>query len=161
MSEECLKDSVGQYGEVEVIIDHKSGKQESFLVRNAILTNAKNANASALCNDIGQVFQFYVSNMIFGTNGTLGGAPKVVDASRSGLFGATLVNKQVMSTVNPQVLNQAIFTAVIGFDEGNGSVINEMALVMKNDDLYSMVTLGGISKDSSIQITFNWRITFV
>lgn len=161
MSEECLKDAVRQYGEVEITIDHKTGKQESFLVKNAILTNAKNANASALCNDIGQTFQFYISNMIFGTNGTLGGAPKVVEASRNGLFGSTLVNKQVMSTVNPQALNQAIFTAVMGFDEGNGSIINEMALVMKNDELYSMVTLGGISKDSSIQITFNWKISFV
>jgi hypothetical protein len=99
--------------------------------------------------------------MIFGTNGTLNGAPKVVDAARNGLFGPTLVSKQVMSTVNPQMLNQAIFTAVIGFDEGNGNIINEMALMMKTGDLYSMVTLGGISKDSSIQITFNWRLTFV
>jgi hypothetical protein len=85
----------------------------------------------------------------------------VVDASRSGLFGATLVSKSVMSTINPQALNQAIFTAVMGFDEGNGSIINEMALVMKTGDLYSMVTMGGISKSSSIQITFNWRITYV
>lgn len=154
-----IEETISKYGEVEIILDHKSGERESFVVKNAILNNAKNAQASALCNDIGQTFQFYVSNMIFGTNGTLGGAPKVVDASRNGLFGSTLVNKQVMSTVNPQVLNQAIFTAVIGFDEGNGNIINEMALVMKNDQLYSMVTLGGISKDSTVQITFNWRIT--
>lgn len=160
MSEE-LNTSVRQYGEVEIIIDHINGNQKSFTVKNAILTNAKNANASALCNEIGQTFQFYVSNMIFGTNGTLGGAPKVVDAARTGLFGSTLVNKQVMAIVNPQALNQAIFTAVIGFDEGNGSIINEMALVMKNESLYSMVTLGGISKDSSIQITFNWKVSFL
>jgi hypothetical protein len=156
-----LKEVIHQRGDVEVIIDHRSGRQEKIMLKNAILNNAKNANASAICNDIGQTFQFYVSNMIFGTNGTLGGAPKVVDASRNGLFGPTLVNKQVMSTVNPQMLTQAIFTAVIGFDEGNGNIINEMALVMKNDDLYSMVTLGGISKDSSIQITFNWRISYI
>lgn len=156
-----INEAIRQYGEVEVIIEHKSGFWEKHLFKNAILSNAKNANASAICNDIGQTFQFYVSNMIFGTSGTLGGAPKVVDASRNGLFGPTLVNKQVMSTVNPQILNQAIFTAVIGFDEGNGNIINEMALVMKNDELYSMVTLGGISKDSSIQITFNWRISYL
>jgi hypothetical protein len=150
-----------QRGDVEVVIDHKDGRRESFWVRNAILNGAKNAHANAVANLIGANFQYYVDQMIFGTNGTLSGAPKVVDASRSGLFGATLVSKSVMSTINPQALNQAIFTAVMGFDEGNGSIINEMALVMKTGDLYSMVTMGGISKSSSIQITFNWRITYV
>ncbi len=161
MSQDCVNENIHQRGDVDVIIDHKDGRRDTFTVRNAILTNAKNAHANALCNDIGETFQYYISNMIFGTNGTLGGEPKVVEASRNGLFGSTLVNKVVMSTVNPQQLNQAIFTAVIGFDEGNGSIINEMALVMKNGDLYSMVTLGGISKNSTIQITFNWRLTFV
>ena len=161
MSKECLTEHVKIRGDVDVIIDHKSGKRETFTIQNAISTNAKNSHASALCNDIGQTFQYYISNMIFGTNGTLSSAPKSVEASRTGLFGATLVNKAVMSTVNPQSLNQAIFTAVIGFDEGNGNIINEMALMMKNSDLFSMVTLGGISKDSSIQITFNWRITYI
>lgn len=161
MSEAFANEVIKQYGEVDVTIDHLDGRREEFTVRNAILTTAKNAHANALCNNIGQTYQFYVSNMIFGTNGTLSGAPKVVEASRNGLFGATLVNKSVMSTVNPQTLNQAIFTAVIGFDEGNGNVINEMALVMKNGELYSMVTLGGITKSSTIQITFNWRITYV
>jgi hypothetical protein len=157
----CVNEEIQQRGDVEVIIDHKDGSQDTFWVRNAILTSAKNAHAKALTNDIGQTFQYYIDRMIFGTNGTLSGAPKVVEASRTGLFGSTLVSKAVMSTINPQMLNQAIFTAVIGFDEGNGSIINEMALVMKNGSLYSMVTLGGISKNSTIQITFNWRLTFV
>lgn len=161
MSKDCLNECVKIRGDVDVTIDHSDGRQDKFTVQNAILVNAKNSHANALCNDIGQTFQYYISNMIFGTNGTLSGAPKSVDANRTGLFGSTLVNKAVMSTVNPQMLNQAIFTAVIGFDEGNGNIINEMALVMKNGDLYSMVTLGGISKDSTIQITFNWRLTFV
>ena len=157
----CVSEEVKQRGDVEIIIDHKDGRQETFWVRNAILQSAKNAHASAVANFVGANYQYFVDQMIFGTNGTLSGAPKVVDASRTGLFGATLVSKPVMATINPSVLNQAIFTTVIGFDEGNGSVINEMALVMKNGSLYSMVTLGGISKSSSIQITFNWRLTYV
>ena len=158
---DCINEFVKLKGEVDVIINHKDGRSENFTIQNAILTAAKNAHANAICNNIGATFQFYVSNMIFGTNGTLNGAPKVVDSSRNGLFGPTLVSKQVSSTVNPQMLNQAIFTAVVGFDEGNGNIINEMALMMKNGDLYSMVTLGGISKDSSIQIVFNWRISYL
>jgi hypothetical protein len=155
----CVNENIYQRGDVEIIVDHKDGRQESFWARNAILTTAKNAQAKTLTNDIGQVFQYYIDRMIFGTNGTLSGAPKVVEASRTGLFGSTLVSKPVMSTVNPQMLNQAIFTVVMGFDEGNGSIINEMALVMKDGNLYSMVTLGGISKNSTIQITFNWRVS--
>ena len=157
----CVSEEIKQRGDIEIIIDHKDGRQESFWVKNAILQNAKNANANAVANAIGANYQYYIDQMIFGTNGTLSGAPKVVNASRNGLFGSTLVSKPVMSTVNPSVLNQAIFTSVMGFDEGNGSVINEMALVMKNGMLYSMATLGGISKSSSIQIVFNWRLTFV
>lgn len=156
-----MYDVIRQYGEVDVTIQNKNGIENTFTIKNAILTNAKNAHANAVCNNIGQTYQYYISNMIFGTNGTLNGSPKVVETSRSGLFGSTLVNKQVMSTINPQMSNQGIFTAVIGFDEGNGSIINEMALMMKNGELYSMVTLGGISKDSTIQIIFNWRISFV
>jgi hypothetical protein len=161
MSEDCVNEFIKQRGEVEVVIDHKDGKQERFVVKNAILFSAKYAHANALCNNIGQTYQYYIQNMIFGTNGTFNGAPRVVDSGRNGLFGPTLVSKNVMSTVNPQMPNQAIFTAVIGFDEGNGNIISEMALMMKTGDLYSMVTLGGISKDSTIQITFNWRLTFV
>lgn len=157
----CVSEEIKQRGDVEIIIDHKNGSRESFWVRNAILQGAKNAHANAVANIIGASYQYYIDQMIFGTNGTLGGAPKVVDASRNGLFGSTLVSKPVMAMVNPSALNQAIFTAVIGFDEGNGNIINEMALVMRNGTLYSMVTMGGISKTSSIQVTLNWRITYV
>ena len=161
MLEDHVSDCIKMRGDVDIIIDNIYGNREFFSVKNAILTTAKNPHANALCNEIGQTYQYYISDMIFGTNGTLSGAPKVVEASRTGLFGATLISKSVISTVNSQALNQAIFTAVVGFDEGNGNVINEMALVMKNGDLYSMVTLGGISKDSTIQVTFNWRITWI
>src|SRR6185437_416730 len=114
MSEDCVNEFIKQRGEVEVVIDHRDGRRERFVVKNAILMTAKNAQANALCNNIGQTYQFYIANMIFGTNGPLNGAPKVVSASQNGLFGPTLVSKQVMSTVNPQMLNQTIFTAVIG-----------------------------------------------
>lgn len=157
----CINEEVKQRGDVEIIIDHKDGKQETFWVKNAILQGAKNASANALANIIGANYQYYIDQMVFGTNGTLGGAPKVVETSRNGLFGTTLVSKSVVSIINPQILSQAIFTTIMGFDEGNGNVINEMALVMKNGTFYSMVTMGGISKNSTMQITFNWRLSFI
>ena len=157
-----LEESIQQRGDVEIIIEHDDGSKEVQWRRNCILQTAKKAQANALANNLsGSGYEYYIDSMIFGVNGTLGGAPKVVESSRNGLFGVTILNKSVTSTVNPQLLTQAIFTAVVGKDEANGNVINEMALVMKNGDLYSMVTLGGISKTSSMQIIFNWRISVI
>lgn len=156
-----VEENMEMQGDVEIIIQNRNGEQNILWWKNAILTNAKEAQANALCNNIGQSYQFYIEKMIFGTNGqlTVGGARRTVSVGMNGLFGSTLVSKNVLSTVNPQKRNQAIFTAVIGFEEGNGSIINEMALVMKNGDLFSMVTSGGISKDSSVQFIVNWRIS--
>ncbi len=157
-----ISENVPQRGDVEIIIDYNDGRErEVRWVRNAILQTAKNSHANALVNNFGNTFQYYIDHIIFGTNGTLNGVPKVVDASRNGLFGVTLLNKPVLSIVNPQMLSQAIFTAVIANNEANGNIINEIALVMKSGDLYSMVTLGGISKSASMQITLNWRLSFV
>lgn len=151
------------YGEVEITIDYGDGehKQEKMLCRNAVVDAAKEASVLGLVNQIGTSWQFYVDRMIFGTNGTSSGTPKVVESSRNGLFGTTLLSKAVASTVNPSSSTQAIFTTVVAFSEGNGNTINEMALQMKNGDLYSMVTFTGIAKTSAMQLTFNWRISYI
>lgn len=157
-----VSESIKQEGDIEIIIDYINGKQERRYMKNTILKTAKVANAKGLVNDISTPFDYYIEKMIFGTNGTVGdGTPKFVEDSRNGLFGTTLLSKNIISSLNDQAQNQAIFTAVITFSEGNGNIINEMALKMKNGDLYSMVTHGGITKTSSMQITFNWRLSFV
>jgi hypothetical protein len=130
-------------------------------IKNAVVRTAKEAHVLGLVNNIGDSWEFYVDKMIFGTNGTLGGVPKVVEDSRNWLFGTTLLSKTVSAVVNPSVSTQAIFTTVITFSEGNGSTINEMALQMKNGDLYSMITLAGIAKTSSVQLTLNWRLSII
>lgn len=157
IKEECIK----AIGIIEIIIEHNDDTKEIQNICNTVLRNAKNAATSALVNQIGTTFQFFVDTMIFGTNGTVGGVPKVIDDSRNGLFGTTLLTKSVAALVNPTVTNQAIFTTVVTFAEGNGNTINELALQMNNGDLYSMATLGGITKTSAMQVTFNWRITHI
>jgi hypothetical protein len=77
------------------------------------------------------------------------------------LFGVTRVSKPVISTIDPNISSQVIFTSVITKEEGNGYPLNEMALKMANDDLYSMVTFPDLNKTNSMQIVFNWRISFV
>jgi hypothetical protein len=148
-------------GTVEIIINYDDGRREIIYGNNAVVRKAKEAHVLGLVNQIGDAWDFYIEKMLFGTNGTLSGVPKVVEDTRNGLFGTTLLSKSVASIVNPSVATQAIFTTVITFAEGNGSTINEMALQMKNGDLYSMITLPGIAKTSAMQITFNWRLSFV
>ena len=155
--EECLKPK----GEVEIIIDYDDGHREIINKKNAVVRKAKEAHVLGLVNQIGDSWDYYIDKMLFGTNGTLSGVPKVVEDTRNGLFGTTLLSKSVASIVNPSVATQAIFSTVVTFSEGNGSTLNEMALQMKNGDIYSMITLAGIAKTSSVQITFNWRLSFV
>ena len=99
--------------------------------------------------------------MVFGDGGTQAGAKKYVDTSRNGLFGTTRASKPVMSSVDSEIPTQAMFTSVLKFDEANGYALNEMGLQMANDDYYSMVTFPDLNKTSEIQITFNWRLSFV
>ena len=73
----------------------------------------------------------------------------------------TKASKAVVSTVDPNLKNQVIFTSILDFDDANGVSLNEMALVMNNGKLYSMATFGDLNKTSSIQITWSWRISFI
>jgi len=157
-----LNQTLSQHGELEVLIEYINGKKERRYIPNTILRTAKNAHAKSITNQIGTEFEFFVDRMLFGTNGTTGdNTPRFVEDFRNGLFGPVLLVKPIISSVNTDAQNQAIFTAVVVFDEGNGNVLNEMALQMRNNDLYSMVTFGGITKTSSMQLVFNWKISII
>jgi phage-related tail fiber protein len=148
-------------GTVEVLIEYENGKKESINFNNTILRTGRAALASALSNRIGDDFDFFISKMIFGDGGTNGGVPKQVADERSGLFGSARVMRPVISNIDPNNETQVIFTSVIPFGEGNGYMLNEMALQLNSGDLYSMATFAGISKTSSMQITWNWRLSFI
>lgn len=155
-------DNVKPVGEVECIIEYNDGRpKETYLFKNEVLDKGRQALAKILANDFGTTMDFYISRMLFGTNGTIGGQARVVEKHRTGLFGATLLSKAVISSINPNLATQVILTAVVSFDEGVGSAINEMALEMNNEELYSMVTFQDINKTSSMQMVFNWKITMM
>jgi hypothetical protein len=109
-------------------------------------------------NEVGDTYEFYIRNMIFGSNGTASGVPKFVEADRNGLFGVTELSKPVIAS---REVTQAIFTTVISFDEAVGVTLNEMALQMETADLYSMVTFPDLNKTAQMQITWNWRLNFI
>jgi len=148
-------------GTVERIIEYSDGRKEISEIKNTILRKGREALSNSLANSIGSTYEFYINRMLFGDGGTSGGTLKYVDTQRTGLFGITRASKPVISNVDPNIPSQVIFTSVLTFDDANGYSLNEMALQMANGDLYSMVTFADLSKTSLMQITFNWRLSFV
>lgn len=153
-------------GDVQVIIDFIDQKKEVIEFRNTILQAGREALALSLANRTGDDFDFFVNRMLFGDGGTTGGVPKVVNADRTGLFGTTRISKPVVANIDPNSNSQVIFTSVVSFDEGNNFTLNEMALQMhgpvpSGGQLYSMATFPGITKTAEMQITFNWRLSFI
>lgn len=148
-------------GRVECIVNYKDGNTTKTSTHNTVLRNGKIAIANGLAREINDPFDFYIDEMIFGTNGTSGGTPKFVEESRSGLFSSILLSKSVISSIDAAAPTTAIFTAVVGYDEAVGSDLNEMALVMANGDLYSMTTFPDLGKTSDMQLTFNWYLSIL
>ncbi len=159
-----IQNIVQPKGEVELIISHDNGTQEKFLFKNTVLGKGREALASCLANEIGDAFEFYVDRMIFGSTGTMpNGTPKYVAAERTGLFGSTVLSKPVIASIDPDTKSQVIFTSIVLSSEPSltTTVLNEMALQMHNGDLYSMVTFPDVSKTSTMQLQFNWRLSYV
>jgi hypothetical protein len=160
-------DEVKLKGQVEIIIDYDDGRQERKYFQNTVLENGRQALAKCLANEIGGGFSFYINRMTFGSSGTSGGVTKYVDSSRTSLFGSTVVSKPVISTLDPDSATQVVFTSVLSSGEAN-TTLNEMALQLSHvdeisgaNDLYSMATFPDLTKTSSMQITWNWRISFL
>jgi hypothetical protein len=156
-----ITDGLKPCGHVQAIIDYESGEREVIEFPNTVLTKGREALAAALANDIGDGFNFYVNRMLFGDGGTAAGSTKFVASSRNGLFGITQASKPVIASVDPNIPSQVIFTSVIAFSEANGAVLNEMALQLATGNFYSMVTFPDLTKTVQMQITWNWRLSFV
>lgn len=160
--------SIG-YG--EITIEDREGNKIVKPFKNAILKTGREAIIKALTHSLqacsntnGQfeyAFPYFINNMVFGNGGEIGGVPRSVNANQNGLYGVTVASKQVNSLINPSNSSQAVFTAVLGFSDGNGYSINEIGLQMGSGDLYSLSTFSGISKTSQIQITFSWNINIL
>lgn len=158
-------------GDVECKIRYRDGYEETKLFKanqgllwdkkNTLLRNGKVAWAKSLANDIEDPYDFYITSMVFGSNGATASTPKYVDESRTGLFGTTLLTKNVISSIDEAAPTTTIFTSVIAFDEAVGNVLNEMALKMKNGQLYSMLTFPDLNKTSQFELIFNWRISIL
>lgn len=149
-------------GTIQGLINYKNGEKKIINFNNAILKKGRSALALALSNRIGDDFDFFISKMIFGNGGsTSEGITKKVQDFQTSLYGSVVVTRPVISNIDPNNETQVIFTSVIPFEEGNDFSINEMALQLNNGDLYSMATFAGLVKTSNMQITWNWRLSFI
>lgn len=154
-------EEVQSKGTVTLTIDYEDGRQEIQTFNNSVLRTGRYALAKSVANEFGTSYEFFISSMVFGSGGTSEGATKFVSSSRTGLYGPTVIAKTVSSTIDPDQPSQVIFTSVIGRDEANGKVLNEMALRMANGEYYSMATFPDLNKTSAQQLTWVWRINYI
>jgi hypothetical protein len=145
-------DRVQIQGLIKRTIKYKDGRIEKDQFWNMILKTGKNTMASLLTN---QEENLFVTNMLFGD----GGKDKEVTPDQTSLFGITRVNKKVVAQVVDETW--ASFTATIGFEEANDYTLNEMALMLNNERLYSMAIFPGFTKNEQIEITWEWVLMFV
>jgi len=148
-------------GDVELFIDYTDGSKDYRCFPNSVLTNGKRVLAKTLAGEIGTSFVYYICKMVFGNNGTTGGVPKFVDASREGLFGPAVISKNVIANIDPITPTQVIFTAILTYDDAVGFALNEMGLQLADESYYSVATFGDITKTAQMQITWNWKLSFV
>lgn len=156
-----MNELIKSQGIVTISTVDKSGEIKKQIVRNKILRTGRIALAKTLANDFGSSFDYFINAMSWGNGGTSGGNLRYIDDTTTGFFGTSLLTKATINSINPDTPTQVVFTSVIGFDEINGNVISEAALKLRNLDFYSMVTFGDITKTSSMQLIFDWEISFV
>lgn len=158
-----IEDSQKCLGTIERIVEYRDGRVETLVFNNTVLKNGKAALAKCLANQVGDQFEFSINRMLFGNGGTVAsGEPKAVQSERLGLYGSTVANKPVIASIDAETSpTQVVFTSVLTFDDAAGDKLSEVAIQMYNKEIYSMATFADLSKTSQMQITWNWRLTFV
>jgi hypothetical protein len=151
-------------GGIVALIEYKDRHKTPEVLRfpNVVLNRGRMTLAGFLAGQLTQQ-NIFVKNMLFGDGGYdhQQGLKRNVDSDRNSLFGVTRVSKPVVAQIDPMVPTQAIFTAVITFEEANGSTLNEMALQLSDQNFFSMATFPDLGKTNQMQITWNWRLSFV
>lgn len=148
-------------GGIIATIEYKHKPKEVYRFPNTVLTKGRESLANFLVDQNAQKSVF-VQNMLFGDGGVdKERIKRTVEADRNALYGITRVSKPVIAQIDPLVRTQAIFTAVITFEEANGYSLNEMALQLNTGDFFSMATFPDLGKTDQMQITWNWRLSFV
>jgi hypothetical protein len=148
-------------GFIDIKIENRDGVLKEYTVKNTVLRTGRYALAKTITNNLPDNKNIYVIRMLFGSSGTSGGQPKIVNTNRTSLFGPVISEKSVLAGIDTNNPTQAIFTSILGYNDANGFALSEMALVLNDDSFYSMATFGDLNKTNQVQITFNWRINYI
>jgi hypothetical protein len=156
-------DMIRTKGEIEATITHLDGRIEKRAMKNTVLLLGRNALANSLAGQYGGSYQYNITHMLFGSQGTDGSdIPKYVDASRIALYDTSAGSRATSGAIDPLRPNEVIFSVALTWDDlgTTTGVINEMGLQMANGSLYSMATFPIVTKTTTMQITWSWRISF-
>jgi hypothetical protein len=157
----CNEDTITSQGKIFCTIVNEDGTSAKMVVRNKVVMSGRSALASSLANQISGDFNYYIAQVVFGSSGTVGGVPRFVNDNQAGLFGAVTLTKPVIATIDPNFPSAVTFTTTIAFgDLPGGAIVNEIALIMGNGQLFSMACFADLNKTNSTQFVFNWRLSF-
>jgi hypothetical protein len=146
-------------GCIQALIKYKNDKTEILRFKNQVLNKGKSFLARCLLEENKNTV--HVANMLFGDGGTVNGMPKEVSPSVEHLSGVTRIKKAVVSQIDPESPMQAIFTVIIGEEEGNDFTMNEMGLELSDGSLFSLSTFADFNKTDQMEITWSWSIEFM
>jgi hypothetical protein len=146
-------------GYIQAKIKYKNEKIEILRFKNQVLNKGKSFLARCLLEE--NKSTIYIANMLFGDGGTINGIPKEVSPSIEHLSGVTRIKKAVVSQIDLESPMQAIFTVIIGEEEGNDFTMNEMGLEFSDESLFSLSTFADFNKTDQMEITWSWNVSFL
>ena len=157
-----MNNNIKTKGTVERIIKYSDGRTETTTIENTVLLTGQMALAASLAGLFGDHYDYFIRYMVFGSGGMADGqTTRFVPVVQNKLFapigGAT---KGISAVIDPNIRTQVVFSVMLDFGDVNTD-ISEMALVMNNGDLYSMTTFPTLTKNQNMQITWNWRLSFI
>jgi Phage tail-collar fibre protein len=153
-----MNDSIIVKGYIKIKIKDKLSGRVDILRFNTVLNSGRKFLANCLLEYPSKP---YIANMLFGDGGTVNGEPKEVLPTQDKLNGVVRIRKPVVAQLDPDVPNQAIFSVMLGYDEGNDLVINEMALELSDENLFSLSTFSDLNKTDQMEITYGWFVQFI
>jgi len=146
-------------GYIQAKIKYKNNYVKILRFKNQVLNKGKNFLAKCLLGESKD--NIYVANILFGDGGTVNGIPKEVHPSIEHLNGVIRIKKSVVSQIDPESPAQAIFTVIVGEEEGNDFTMNEMGLELSDGSLFSLSTFADFNKTDQMEVTWGWNINFL
>jgi hypothetical protein len=155
-----MKELIQAKGYIQAKIKYKDSRIQILKFKNNVLDSGKSFLAACLLEK--HVSPLYVKSMLFADGGTVNGVVKEVITSSTTVSGTTRLKKDVIAQIDPELPTQAIFSAVIGYEEGNDFKLSEMALLLSDGEtIFSLSNFADLTKTNQMEIAWSWFVYFV